>query len=315
MGKLEESQAILKAFGLPPAQQNEAATYTLLALTGLKQKQPWSRAGRQILRIHDILQFAKTVYRKTYAENSRETIRRGVLHQFEQARLVDRNPDDPSRPTNSGKTCYALTEQAHAVIVTYGTDRFLDAVADFQTRQPALLEMYRAARSKHAVEVDLPEGVKAFLSPGQHNELQAAVIRLFWPRFVPTAKLLYLGDTAKKDWHVEPAVLEDVGSPFSVHDKYPDLVFWLDDRRWLVLVEAVTTHGPFSPKRRSELERLLTGSDVHTIYVTAFPSWREFKQYIDGIAWETEVWLAEVPDHMIHYNGPKFLAPVPSDAG
>jgi hypothetical protein len=309
MGKLEESQAILKAFGLPLAQQNEAAAYTLLALAGLKEGQPWSQAGRQMVRIHDILQFTKTAYGKRYAENTRETIRRGVLHQLEQARIVDRNPDDPSRPTNSGKTCYALTEEAQDVIARYGRRQFLKAAAGFQRRHPALLEVYRAARSRHAVEVDLPEGVKAFLSPGQHNELQADVIREFWPRFIPDAKLLYLGDTAKKDWHVDQQALERVGLPFSVHDKYPDLVFWLEDRQWLALVEAVTTHGPFSPKRRAELEALLESSPHHRVHVTAFPSWKDFKQYMDKLAWETEVWLAEVPDHMIHYNGPKFLGP------
>lgn len=169
--------------------------------------------------------------------------------------------------------------------------------------------MYRAARAQHAVEVDLPEGVKAFLSPGRHNELQAAVIRDFWPRFIPGARLLYLGDTAKKDWHVDQPQLEQIGLPFKVHDKYPDLVFWLKDRQWLVLVEAVTTHGPFSPKRWAELEALLEKSPYYRVYVTAFPSWKELKQYLDEIAWETEVWLADVPDHMIHYNGPKFLAP------
>jgi type II restriction enzyme len=195
------------------------------------------------------------------------------------------------------------------VIVTYGTDRFQKAVAKFQKNQPALLELYRAARRQHAVEIDLPEGVKAFLSPGKHNKLQAAIIRDFYRIFIPKAKLLYLGDTAKKDWHVDHATLERIGLPFSLHDKYPDLVFWLEDKSWLVLVEAITTHGPFSPKRRAELETLLEKNPHHRIYVTVFPSWKEFKQYINEVAWETEVWLAEVPDHMIHFNGPKFLAP------
>jgi BsuBI/PstI restriction endonuclease domain/BsuBI/PstI restriction endonuclease HTH domain len=314
MGKLEDAQAILKAFGLPPAQQNEAAAYTLLALAGLKEKQPWIRAGCELLRIHDVLEFVKAAYGKHYAENSRESIRRGVLHQFEQARIVDRNPDEPARPTNSGKTCYALTREAQRTIATFGTAQFLREMGRFQKGQPALLDIYRAARAKHAVEIDLPEGVKAFLSPGQHNELQAAVIHDFWPRFIPGAKLLYLGDTAKKDWHVDQKTLEHVGLPLAIHDKYPDLVFWLESRQWLILVEAVTTHGPFSPKRRGELEAMLASSRFHRVYVTAFPSWKEFKQYFEAIAWETEVWLSAVPDHMIHYNGPKFLAPEPTAA-
>lgn len=310
MGKLEESQAILKTFGLPPEQQNEAAAYTLLALAGLREEESWSQANRDMMRVHDILQFAKNVYRKHYAENTRETIRRRVLHQFEQARIVDRNPDDPSRPTNSGKTCYALTKEGRDVIATYGTDSFVKRAAKFQRNHPALLEIYRAARGKYAVEVQLPDAIKAFLSPGRHNQLQADVVREFWPRFIPDAKLLYLGDSAKKDWHVDTPTLRLVGLPYSAHDKFPDLVFWLERMGWLILIEAVTTHGPVSPKRRAELEVLLQHGPDHRVYVTAFATWKEFKQHMGDIAWETEVWLAEVPDHMIHYNGPKFLAPL-----
>jgi type II restriction enzyme len=311
VGKLQESQAILKAFGLPPAQQNESAAYTLLALAGLAEKQPWTRTTRETMRIHDMLAFINATYRKhePYAENTRETIRRQVIHQFEQAGLVDRNPDDRSRATNSPNTCYSLTAKAHEVIVAYAAEGFLEAVAAFQEQQPALLDLYKAARARHAVEVDLPEGVKAFLSPGRHNELQAEIVKEFWPRFIPDARLLYLGDTAKKDWHVEHRTLEQVGLPYSVHDKFPDLVFWWEAKRWLILVEAVTSHGPFSPKRRAELESLLMRSSHHRVYVTAFPSRKEFKQHLDDIAWETEVWVADTPDHMIHYNGPKFLAP------
>ena len=123
----------------------------------------------------------------------------------------------------------------------------------------------------------------------------------------------YLGDTAKKDWHVDVMMLAQVGLPYSAPDKFPDLVFWLEDREWLVLVEAVTSHGPVSPKRRAELEDLLKDSPHHRVYVTAFASRKDFKQHMDEIAWETEVWVAEVPDHMIHYNGPKFLAPFPDE--
>ena len=153
MSKLNESRTILMAFGLPSDQQNEAAAYTLLALAGLAEDQAWNRAGRETMRIHDLLQFIR-IYGKHYAENTRETIRRRVLHQFEQARIVDRNRDDPARPTNSGKTCYSLTSDALAVIVAYGTDRFLERMADFQSLQSTLMARYQKARRKHAVEID-----------------------------------------------------------------------------------------------------------------------------------------------------------------
>jgi hypothetical protein len=99
--------------------------------------------------------------------------------------------------------------------------------------------------------------------------------------------------------------------PYSQHDKYPDLVFHWQERNWLILVEAVTSHGPFSATRKQQLIELLGNSPVRPVFVTAFPTWKEFKQFVHALAWDTEVWIAdeETRGHMIHFNGPKFLGP------
>jgi len=112
MSKIEEAIAILKSLGLPKAQQNERSALTLLALVDLKEETPWSESRKRAIRIHDILIFVQEYYGKKYAENTRETIRRQTLHQFEQAGITVRNPDDPFRPTNSPKTVYAGTDEA-----------------------------------------------------------------------------------------------------------------------------------------------------------------------------------------------------------
>ena len=135
---------------------------------------------------------------KDYAANSRETIRRQTIHQFEQARLVDRNPDEPSRPTNSGNNCYCLTDAAIAVLKTYGTATFEASVEKFVQKFGQLEKAYNKRRDLQKVKLELPTGATVQLSPGQHNALQVAVVEEFGPRFAPSAKLLYLGDTAKK---------------------------------------------------------------------------------------------------------------------
>src|SRR5713226_6290048 len=124
MSKREEAREVLKSLGLPRAQQNERSSLTLLALAGLSEKKPWAKTQRPLLRIWDIMRWMKEKYSKEYAANSRETIRRQTVHQFEQARLIDRNPDDPARPTNSGNTAYRLTEESAAVLRAYGTNDF-----------------------------------------------------------------------------------------------------------------------------------------------------------------------------------------------
>ncbi len=115
MSKIDEAISILASLGLPAAQQNERSALTLLALAKLGPGDPWAKVQRPLLRIWDIMGFMRDVHGKDYAANSRETIRRQTIHQFEQARIVDRNPDDPDRPTNSGKTVYVLTEEATEV--------------------------------------------------------------------------------------------------------------------------------------------------------------------------------------------------------
>src|SRR6266705_1021389 len=116
MSKREEAMEIVKSLGLPKAQQNERSCLTLLALAGLSERTPWAKTKRPLLRIWDIMGWMKEKYGKKYAANSREKIRRQTVHQFEQARLIDRNPDEPARPTNSGETRYQLTEDAVEVL-------------------------------------------------------------------------------------------------------------------------------------------------------------------------------------------------------
>jgi hypothetical protein len=80
-------------------------------------------------------------------------------------------------------------------------------------------------------------------------------------------------------------------------------------KNWLVLIEAVTSHGPVNPKRLTELRILFAGSKAGLVFVTAFLGRRGLLKYLGEIAWETEVWVAETPDHMIHFNGERFLGP------
>ncbi len=307
--KLAQAQLLLRALELPVQQQNAPAGYSLLALAHLGPADDWAAAEKPRLRVHDMLTFIGKRYRKRYAENSRESIRRRVLHQFEQARIVDRNPDDPTRPTNSGLTCYALTDAALAVVRVSGTVASAGVVAGFLATQPGLAETYRRERQQSRVEVVLPDGLKLGLSAGRHNELQVLVLSSFHARFVPDAKVLYVGDTAKKDAFADVDGLAAAGVPYSLHDKLPDMLFHLETRGWLILVEAVSSHGPVSAKRRQELESVLKNCPLRRVYVSAFASLKEFKKHVGDVAWDTEVWIAETADHMIHFNGPKFLGP------
>jgi len=307
--KVDEAIEILRALGLPDRQQNERSALTLLALAKLGRRDPWSAATQPLLRIWDIMGFMEEAYAKRYAANSRETIRRQTIHQFEQAHVCERNPDDPTRPTNSGKTVYRLTDEAASVVRLYGSDKFDSAVSDFISKLGSLKATYRRERRRRGVPLQLPDGSTVLLSPGKHNELQVSVIEEMGPRFAPGARVLYVGDTAKKHVVLDAPRLTKLGINITEHDKLPDVVLYQQRRRWLFLVEAVTSHGPVSPKRHAEIEKMMRNCCVDRVYVSAFQTSADFRRFAGEIAWETEVWIAEHPSHMIHFNGPKFLGP------
>ncbi len=308
MHKVQEAQKILKALGLPIAQQNEMSALTLLALCGLSKSDSWSIATKKSVTVtKGVMNFVAEKYKRNYAPNTRETFRRYVLHQFVQARIADYNPDNPTLPTNSPLAHYGLTDVALDVVKTYGTPDWETKVQNFTKEYGTLAAKYAKERIVQMIPVTLSDGSILQLSPGGHNEIQAAVIEQFAPRFAPGSILLYLGDTAKKNLYVNREKLTELGISVTDHDKLPDLILLDTQKNWLFLVEVVTSHGPMSPKRLVELETMFTNCKIGKVFVTAFPDLEEYKRHINEISWETEVWIAENPDHMIHYNGDRFM--------
>lgn len=310
MSKLSEAQDILKTLGLPPAQYNEMAALTFLAICNIKEKDKWSKVTKQSLGVtKGIMTFVNENYNKNYAPNTRETFRRNVLHQFVQARIVDYNPDKPNLPVNSPNAHYAITDAALEVVKTYKTKKWKGAVELFLSSVGKLSDVYLKERVLTQIPIRLADGTILKLSAGKHNEVQAAIVEKFAPRFANGGLLLYLGDTAKKDLYINKEKLKELGIPIDQHSKLPDVVIFDEIRGWLFLIEAVTSHGPVSPKRIVELEELLKKCKIGKVYVTAFPDMVEFKKHSAHIAWDTEVWLMDVPDHMIHFNGDRFMGP------
>lgn len=310
MSKIEEAKEILKSLGLPPAQYNEMAALTLLAICSLKEQDSWKNATKLSMGVSNgIMNFVNENYEKSYAPNTRETFRRQVLHQFVQARIVDYNPDNPTLPVNSPRTHYALTSEALKLVKAYKTKNWNKALSHFIAKVGTLSEAYLKERKLIQIPVTLQDGTTIKLSAGKHNEVQAAIVEQFASRFANGGIVLYLGDTAKKNLHIDEQGLRDLSIPIDQHSKLPDVVIFDAKRNWLFLIEAVTSHGPVSPKRIIELEELLKDCKIGKVYVTAFPDMTEFKKHSNNIAWETEVWLMEVPDHMIHFNGDRFMGP------
>lgn len=314
--KLEQAKEILKALGLPSQQYNDRSGWVFLALANVRAEDDWNTAMAPLLPTVSIMDFIRTEYDKDYKPNSRETIRRQTLHQFDQAQIVDRNRDDPARATNSKDNNYSLNQPIIDILHAYPNDNWKELVKVFSDAVPTLQAQYERTIEKEKIPVKLPNGMEIKLSPGAHNQLHADIVHEFCPRFVKEGgKVLYIGDTASsrneggKHMILEKEYLESLNVPPMSHDKLPDVVVYDVERKWLFLIEAVTSHGPVSPKRWLELEEALKGCKVGRVYVTAFPHRNEFRKNAADIAWETEVWIADNPDHMIHFNGDRFMGP------
>lgn len=159
------------------------------------------------------------------------------------------------------------------------------------------------------VPVRMPDGSVLELSPGPHNEIQRAIIEEFLPRFVPGAEVLYVGDTSKKMLALDKAGLQELGFFELAHDALPDVVALDRKRNWLFLIEAVHSSNPISQLRHLMLERLTATCKAPPVYVSAFQNRASLREWLLEISWETEDWLAETPDHLIHFNGDRFLGP------
>jgi type II restriction enzyme len=318
MGKIDEAKEILKALGLPLKQQNDRSALTLLALCNLTENDSWKSAKQVSMSVvgnkenpkyEGIMRFISLNYNKPYAENSRETFRRQTLHQFVQAGIANHNPENPDLPTNSKDNHYRLTREALKVIKSYKTRKWDKELKNYKNTIGTLKGKYEKKRELRKIPVTLLDGKKIKFSPGKHNEVQIAIIKEFAPRFAPGSKLLYVGDTAKKDLYLDKTALDELRVPIDQHSKLPDVVLYYKEKNWVYLIEAVTSHGPISPKRIIELKELFVHCPAGLVYVTAFPDFKEFKRHTNDIAWETEVWLTEIPDHMIHFNGDRFIGP------
>jgi adenine-specific DNA-methyltransferase len=307
--KLEDSFAILKALGLPRGQQNERSALTLLALLGLTPEMTWQQAGSPMMGITPIMDFVAEHYGKKYKPNTRESVRRFTIHQFLDAALVVLNPDKPSRAINSADTVYQIEPGALALVRSFGTTNWEANLREYLISVKTLAMRYAREREIEKIPLNVAPGKAIMLSPGGQNPLIKKIVDAFCPRFTPGAKVIYVGDTDTKWGYFEEEEARRLDLHFDPHGKMPDVVVYYEAEGWLVLIEAVTSHGPVNPKRRGELEQLFRGCKRGLVYVTAFLDRSSLTRFLNDISWETEVWVADAPTHLIHFNGERFLGP------
>lgn len=304
MNKIEQAREILNELKVPDKQQADLCCLTLLSMANIKPSDTWRNANNNWVRIHDVINYVRDYYGISYAENSRETFRKQAIHHFRNAAFVE----DNGMATNSPNYRYRLTDEMLQLIKHYGSSKWELEKIRFLQEHDNLINLYASNRAMLKIPIIINKELYNF-SPGKHNELQKAILEEFAPRFASNSECIYVGDTVKKDLVKNIERLKALGFTITLHDKMPDVILYSREKNWLYFIEAVTSVGPIDLKRIIEIENMTKDVVSGKIYVTAFLDFKTFKKFSEVLAWETEVWIADMPDHMIHLNGDKFLGP------
>lgn len=317
--KVDEALDLLKQIELPlelftPKRQRRMAR-VFLAVCDLKPGTPWDQAtccgdGRNYAPTQKgILDYINKHYGEKLSRGSYDDIKRKHLRHLERAGLVTAGANRPGSTPNDSKRGHSLNPEAAPLVRAYGGTAWNHELKSFLEKCGSLRQKYERARAMTLVPVRLPSGGQVQLGPGPHNSLQIAIVEEFLPRFAPGAQVLYLGDADKKLLICDAEKLHRLNFFEISHDTMPDVVAYDEPRNWLFVIEAVHSINPISLERHVKYEEMTKECMAGIVYVSVFKNRKAFAKYAGEISWETEVWIADHPTHMIHYNGPRFLGP------
>lgn len=313
---INEALDILENVGIPFEKKTpkglQSMAMAFLAVAGITKS--WKEAKglkeNRHLKTRDIIKFINENFEESISSGSYDDMRRKHLKLPVLADLILNSADNPNAATNDPTRGYTLNNDFKSLLLFYGTKDWQIKLKLFNKNRPSLEEILQRKRNLIKIPVVLPGGLKLELSQGGHNQLQREIIEEFLPRFGNGCEVLYIGDTTNKYLIREDKKLHDLGFFELTHDSLPDIVAYDSMKNWLFLIEAFYSSGAMSEERIFELKKALKKCKAGMIFITAFTSKNDFKKSATEIGWESEVWTADNPEHLIHFNGHKFLGPI-----
>lgn len=289
----------------------EKMALSFLAVIDVTKAEQWQNLKDldtpRSMKTREIIQWINKNFNENISSGSYDDIRRKDLRLLALAGIVVSTI--PEAATNDSRRGYALNPIFSALLKVAETDAWEGELSKVLKETVKLKDELNAKRNLEKIPLTLPQGLQLTLTQGKHNDLQKAIIEEFLPIYGCNSEVLYIGDTANKLLFLDEAKLKSLNFFELNHDELPDVISYSQDKNWLYLIEAVHSSGPVSPTRLIELKRLTKDCTAEVVYVTAFLDRETFRKYISDIAWETEVWIADNPEHLVHFNGHKFLGP------
>lgn len=259
------------------------------------------------LTTRQIIEFENKYLAEKASPGSYDDIRRHHLILATKAGFVINSSALNTQSTNNPTRGYAFSSEFAALVRTFGTDNWKESLAAFKQRNEELKELLQRKRDLERIPVTLPSGAEIRLSAGEHNQLQKDIIEQFLPRFGFGAEVLYIGDTTDKFLVREEDKLAALRFFTLEHEELPDVIAYSESKNLLFMIEAVHSYGQMSEIRVDKLKAKLKDCTANLVFISAFENKTIFRKFSTEIAWESEVWIADAPDHMIHFNGYKFL--------
>lgn len=305
---------ILDTFGIPldtSPRRLERMAIAFLASGDIKKIEDFQKTkdlnSGYALKTRDIIIYVNNHFGENISSGSYDDIRRKDLKLLTVAEVVLQS--NPNSATNDSTRGYTINPVYAELLRNFGSKDWENMVSEKLKNIEPLSKKLKREREIAMVNVTLPSGCELTFSVGEHNDLQKAIIEDFLPRYGYGAEVLYVGDTSDKYLFLEKDKLEALNFFEISHEELPDVIAYSKEKNWLYLIEAVHSSGPISELRLIQLQKLTKECKAEIVYVTAFLNRSKFRQFITDIAWETEVWIADNPDHLVHFNGDKFLGP------
>jgi len=309
---------ILDKFGIPiigTPRRLERMAIAFLAACDIKSINDFPKAkdlnSGFTLKTRDIIIYVNKHFNEDISSGSYDDIRRKDLKLLTIAGIVLQS--SPNSATNDSTRGYCINPIYAELIRSFSQKYWDESVKKKLKSVESLSQKLKRQRQISKIQVTLTSGRKLNFSVGEHNDLQKSIIEDFLPRYGFGAEVLYVGDTADKYLLLEKEKLKELDFFNISHDELPDVIAYSINKNWLFLIEAVHSSGPISEIRLLQLQKLVEKCKAEIVYVTAFQNRSKFRQFIADIAWETEVWIADNPDHLVHFNGDKFLGPYKKD--
>lgn len=313
---IRESLHIVQMLGIPTEdltdERKEKIAMALLAVGDVKTSKEWAKikdANKPYaVTTKQMIDFYNQHLEDSTSKGSYDyVLRHGLKRLLISGIVVQSKPDSNLSDSTRG---YKISVEYSKIIRTYHQKDWAQQVSIFNRSHKTYAERLAQTRDIPKITVRTADGQEFQLKDGEHNLIQQQIIQEFLPRFGYGSKILYCGDSDNKYGVInETDVMAKLGISDISQGKLPDVVAYSESKDWIFLVEAYHSSNPITAERKYELEQMMGTAASKCVFVTAFNNHDAYHTCPEDIAWETEIWIATEPTHMIHRNGHRFMGP------